>query len=206
MFPALAFRELVRNSMPDFNSHSGHYLVLDFDYFNKRTDNAYDFNVLLNTLRGVSHLVAKIKDRRGIPPLESDELQGPDGFHRRRPHTRALFPARDGRPVFQFGPAVRCIRIDHDQKFEQTTQVQYQFLRWKRLQPYINFTWRYDSGAVAGAVTDYATALGFTADQQAQIGLFCGSTFATPTQPIQSCTSNGSRRAASQIPADGTRK
>ncbi len=44
----------------------------------------------------------------------------------------------------------------------------------------------YDSGLVAGSVPDFATALGFTADQQAQIGLFCGSTLATPTQPILS--------------------
>jgi len=120
-------------------------------------------------------------------------------------HTRArFFPPETGGLFFNSDLPSGVFRIDHDQTFEQTTQVQYQFLRWKKLQPYINFTWRYDSGAVAGAVTDYATALGFTADQQAQIGLFCGGTFATPTQPIQSCTSTDRGALRVRIPADGT--
>ena len=40
--------------------------------------------------------------------------------------------------------------------------------------PWVGFNWRYDSGLVAGAVPDYATALTFDGDQQAAIGLFCG--------------------------------
>jgi hypothetical protein len=95
-------------------------------------------------------------------------------------------------------------RIDHDQNLEQTTQVQYQFQHWKRLAPYVTFTWRYDSGPVAGSVPDFATALAFTPDQQAQIGLFCGSTFATPTQPITACTSANRGALRVRIPADGT--
>jgi hypothetical protein len=95
-------------------------------------------------------------------------------------------------------------RIDHDQNFEQTTQVQYQFEHWKKLLPYVGITWRYDSGAVAGAVTDYATALTFTPDQQQQIGLFCGSTFATLTNPIRSCASPTRGALRVRIPADGT--
>jgi hypothetical protein len=57
---------------------------------------------------------------------------------------------------------------------------------------------------VAGAVTDYATALGFTADQQAQIGLFCGNLFATPTQTIVSCSDPTRGALRVRIPADGT--
>src|SRR5262249_40453154 len=93
--------------------------------------------------------------------------------------------------------------IDHDQKFEETTQVQYQFQRYKKLLPYVNFTWRYDSGVVAGSVPDFATALTFTADQQAQMGLFCGGTFATLTHRIVSCTSANRGALRIRIPADG---
>ena len=32
-----------------FQQAIGKHIVMDFDYFNKRTNNAYDFNVLLNT-------------------------------------------------------------------------------------------------------------------------------------------------------------
>jgi hypothetical protein len=95
-------------------------------------------------------------------------------------------------------------RIDHDQNLEQTTQVQYEFQQWKRISPYLTFTWRYDSGAVAGSVPDFASALGLTADQQAQIGLFCNGVFATPTHPITSCTSSNRGALRVRIPADGT--
>jgi hypothetical protein len=94
-------------------------------------------------------------------------------------------------------------RIDHYQKFQQTTQVQYRFEHWKRLAPYLTFTWRYDSGLVAGSVPDFDTALTLTADQQAQIGLFCGSTFATPTSPIVACGSANRGALRVVIPADG---
>jgi len=57
---------------------------------------------------------------------------------------------------------------------------------------------------VAGSVPDFDTTLGFTGDQQAQIGLFCGSTFATPTQPIRSCASANRGALRVRIPIEGT--
>jgi hypothetical protein len=120
-------------------------------------------------------------------------------------HTRArFFPPETGGLFFNSDLPTGVFRIDHDQNFEQTTNVQYQFQHWKKLMPYVAFTWRYDSGAVAGAVTDYATALTFTADQQQQIGLFCGSTFATLTNPITVCNSPNRGALRVRIPADGT--
>ena len=74
-----------------------------------------------------------------------------------------------------------CFVSTTTRAFQQTTQAQYQFQQWKKLAPYLAFTWRYDSGLVSGAVPDFDTALTFPADQQAQIGLFCGNTFATPS-------------------------
>ena len=40
-------------------------------------------------------------------------------------------------------------RIDHDEKFNQTTHLQYQP---RKNLPWIGFNWRYDSGLVAGGV------------------------------------------------------
>ena len=83
-------------------------------------------------------------------------------------------------------PAV--FRIDHDEKFNQTTHVQYQ--PWKRA-PWVGFNWRYDSGLVAGSVPDFATALTLDGDQQAAIGLFCGNRRATIETPLTAASCNG---------------
>jgi hypothetical protein len=52
-------------------------------------------------------------------------------------------------------------------------------------------SWRYDSGLIAGAVGSVDDALALTGDQQAAIGLFCGSVVATRDNPITSCASGG---------------
>ena len=49
----------------------------------------------------------------------------------------------------------------------------------------------------------YATALGFSADQQQQIGLFCGSQMATLTNPITTCSDSNRGAVRIRIPADG---
>ncbi len=93
-------------------------------------------------------------------------------------------------------------RIDHDEKFNLTTHLQYQ--PWK-LGPWFGFNWRYDSGLVAGQTPCYggncaqttvdstgAPAIALTdsfgapltADQEFESGLFCGSQRATPTTLI----------------------
>jgi hypothetical protein len=182
----------------------GKHIVLDFDYFNKRTNNAYDFNVLLNTSVAFPISWQKSKLDGGSLRVNLTNYKGLTAFMVAG-HTRArFFPPETGGLFFNSDLPAGVFRIDHDQKFAQTTQVQYQFERWKRLLPYVNFTWRYDSGLVAGAVPDFDTALSFTADQQAQIGLFCGSTFATPTQPITVCNAANRGALRVRIPADGT--
>jgi hypothetical protein len=187
-----------------FQQAIGKYIVLDVDYFNKRTNNAYDFNVLFNTSVAFPISWQKSKLDGASFRLNLTNYKGLTAFTVAG-HTRArFFPPETGGLFFNSDLPTGVFRIDHDQKFEQTTQVQYQFQHWKKLLPYINFTWRYDSGLVAGAVTDYATALGFTADQQAQIGLFCGHVFATPTQPIVSCSDPNRGALRVRIPADGT--
>jgi hypothetical protein len=187
-----------------FQQALGRYLILDGDYFNKRTTNAYDFNVLFNTsvVFPISWQKSKID---GVSArLNLTNYKGLTAFMVAG-HTRSrYFPPESGGLFFNSDLPAGVFRIDHDQAFQQTTQVQYQFEHWKKLSPYVAFTWRYDSGLVSGAVPDYDTALGFPADQQAQIGLFCGSTFATPTQAITSCTDSNRGALRIRIPADGT--
>jgi hypothetical protein len=103
-------------------------------------------------------------------------------------------------------------RIDHDEKFNQTTHLQYQ--PWTR-GPWFGFNWRYDSGLVAGAVPFASSAdpndpgfivdlTGLSADQQLQAGLFCNGVFPTLSSPLTTCPGNlyGSTRIS--IPAPGT--
>ena len=187
-----------------FQQAIGKYIVLDADYFNKRTNNAYDFNVLLNTSVAFPISWKESKLDGGSLRINLTNYKGLTAFVVAG-HTRArFFPPETGGLFFNSDLPGGVFRIDHDQKLEQTTQVQYQFLQWKKIEPYVNVTWRYDSGLVAGSVPDFATTLGFTADQQAQIGLFCGSTFATPTQPIRTCASANRGALRVRIPADGT--
>ena len=187
-----------------FQQALGRYLILDGDYFNKRTTNAYDFNVLFNTsvVFPISWQRSKID---GVSArLNLTNYKGLTAFMVAG-HTRSrYFPPESGGLFFNSDLPGGVFRIDHDQAFQQTTQVQYQFEHWKKLSPYVAFTWRYDSGLVSGAVPDFDTALTFSADQQAQIGLFCGNVFATPTQPITSCTDSNRGALRIRIPADGT--
>jgi hypothetical protein len=187
-----------------FQQALGSHVILDGDYFYKRTNNAYDFNVLFNTsvtfpiswqsskLDGVSARI-NLTNYKG---LSAFMVAG---------HTRSrYFPPESGGLFFNSDLPPGVFRIDHDQAFQQTTQVQYQFQQWKKIAPYVSFSWRYDSGLVSGAVPDYATALTFSADQQAQIGLFCGDTFATRAQPITTCADPNRGASRINIPADGT--
>src|SRR5207244_12811937 len=86
------------------------------------------------------------------------------------PHTNAIYSPPGTGGVLLSPPPGDC-RIDHDQKFNATTNLQYTFN--KAVGAWAALTWRYDSGLVAGSVPDYASALTLTPDQQASIGLFC---------------------------------
>ena len=180
------------------------HVVVDVDYFWKYTHNAYDFSALFNTpitfpiswsqskIDGVAMRV-NLNDYKG---LSAYFVSG---------HTRArFFPPETGGLFFNSNLPGGVFRIDHDQVFEHTAMAQYQFNQIKQIEPFIAFTWRYDSGVVAGSVPNFATALTLTPDQQAQIGLFCGSTFATPGQGLSACDVPNRGATRLRIPADGT--
>ncbi len=179
---------------------AGKYLLVDADYFWKFTDNAFDFGTLLNSpiefpiswrkskLDGVAVRVSTI-DIRGF---QAYATMG---------HTRArYFGPSNGGLIFDSPLDTAVFRIDHDQAFQQTTHLRYQR---PNNGPWVAFTWRYDSGLVAGAVPDIESALALTGAQQAAIGFFCGSQFATPSSPITSCA-GGAGATRLNIPAAGT--
>ena len=126
----------------------GRYLVVDAQYIWKYTDRAFDFSVLGNT--PITYPIEWAKSK--IP-----------GYT-----IRASVPSTHGFTAYVvmssvaarfFGPQVSGIgttpsstgsasvfRIDHDEKFNETTHLQYQIKNG----PWIGFNWRYDSGMVAG--------------------------------------------------------
>jgi hypothetical protein len=185
----------------------GKYVVFSGEYIWKYTHNAYDFSILGNT--PIFFPIAW--DRSKIPGF-AGRVSVPNlhGFSAlvvfSTVSARFFLPQVSGAGATPSAPS-GVFRIDHDEKFNQTTHLQYQ--PWQQ-GPWIGFNWRYDSGLVAGAVpfaTDTTTPVdltGMTADQQMQAGLFCGNVFPTLTTPLTTCTPSqyGSTRVT--IPAPGT--
>ena len=184
------------------SKHLESTLVIDGEYLWKYTHNAYDFSVLGNTpitfpIDWHNSKIPGYAIRASVP-----NFHGFTALVVMSSVAARYFPPQVGGLGVTVGQSGSVFRIDHDEKFNATTHLQYQ--PWKR-GPWAGFNWRYDSGLVAGAVPDFATALTFDADQQAAIGLFCGSTFATLSNPLTGCpagTPHGATRIS--IPADGT--
>ena len=177
----------------------GRWLVADFGYFTKRTDNGYDFGVLFNTPIAFPIAWAHSRIDGFTGKLNLVEHGGFSAFVVMA-HTNAIYSPPGSGGILVSQPD-GDFRIDHDQKFNATTNLQYTFE--KRTGAWAALSWRYDSGLVAGSVPDYATALSLTADQQAAIGLFCGSTVATLNAPITACASANRGATRVVIPADG---
>jgi hypothetical protein len=161
------------------------FLVFDADYFWKYTHNAYDFDVLFNT--PISFPIAwhnsKLDGVTGrLSTTTIHGFQASTTFG----HTRArYFPPENGGLIFQGTASVPGVfRIDHDQAFQQTTNIRYQRGKqgvWTAL------IWRYDSGLVVTGVPDSAAAMTLTPAQQADIGLSCSGTYASLQSPIRGC-------------------
>ncbi len=185
----------------------GKYLVFSGEYIWKYTHNAYDFSILGNT--PIFFPIAW--DRSKIPGF-AGRISVPNlhGFSALMVFStvsaRFFLPQVSGAGATPSAPS-GVFRIDHDERFNQTTHLQYQ--PWQR-GLWLGFNWRYDSGMVAGAVPFAANAntavdlSGLSADQQMQAGLFCGSVFPTLSSPLTSCAPSqyGSTRVT--IPAPGT--
>jgi hypothetical protein len=184
-----------------FQQKLGQYLVFDGDYFWKFTNNAYDFDVLFNTpitfpiawhnskLDGVTGRVSTVK-------LHGFQAYMTFG------HTRArYFPPEVGGLIFQGTSSVPGVfRIDHDQAFQQTTNLRYQR---KQDGAWVDFIWRYDSGLVVTGIPDVAAATLLTPNQQVDIGFSCNGVFATTLDPIRSCNGIG-KSTLLTLPQTGT--
>ncbi len=185
----------------------GKHLVFSGENVWKYTHNAFDFSILGNT-----PIFFPIDWARSKIPGFAGRVSIPN-FHGFSAQTvfssvaaRFFLPQVSGAGATPSAPG-GVFRIDHDEKFNQTTHLQYQ--PWKS-GPWLGFNWRYDSGMVAGAVpfaADPNTPVDLTiltADQQMQAGLFCGNVFPTLSVPLTTCAPSfyGSTRVT--IPAPGT--
>jgi hypothetical protein len=181
----------------------GKFLVFSGEWITKYTHNGYDFSVLGNTpitfpIEWHNAKIPGYAGRVSVPNLHGFTAQ----------MVFSSVAARFFQP--QIGGAGATVangfnlpfRIDHDEKFNQTTHVQYQ--PWKR-GPWIGGNWRYDSGLVAGNAPCYGVEAGndcaqsttiggqpaifladsfgnpLSADQEYEAGFYCGSQHATPT-------------------------
>ena len=178
----------------------GKWVVADFGYFNKRTDNAYDFGVLFNTpiVFPISWDHSKIDGFTGRVNLV--ERNGFSAFVVMA-HTNAIFSGPGNGGLF-ITPEGGDFRIDHDQKFNQTTNVQYVFE--KRTGAWAALSWRYDSGLVVSSIGDVTDLLFLTPAQQGAIGLSCGGVAATRDAGIDDCAPGSISTTRLRVPAAGT--
>jgi len=190
----------------------GKYLVFDGEYIWKYTHNSFDFSVLGNTPITFPIVWHNSKIPGYAFRVSVPNFHGLTALVVMSSVAARYFPPQVGGLGVTVGQSGSVFRIDHDEKFNQTTHLQYQ--PWKR-GPWVGFNWRYDSGLVAGAVPDFATALTFDGDQQTAIGLFCSGPggqqiFATLASPLSndpaSCGASptGTGAARISIPAAGT--
>ncbi len=185
----------------------GRYAVVSGDYIWKYTHTGYDFSIL-----GATPIFFPIGWHNSKIPgyairVSVPEFHGFSALVVMSSVAARFFPPQTSGLGVTVGQSGLPFRIDHDEKFNQTTHLQYQ--PWKT-SPWFGFNWRYDSGLVAGAVpfaADTTTPVdltGLTADQQLQAGLFCGSQHPTLSTPLTTCAPSLYGSNLVKIPAPGT--
>jgi hypothetical protein len=204
-----------------FQQAFGKHLVVDADYLWKYTHNGYDFSDFLNT--PIFFPVAWDRSKIHGPSVRVSlpNFHGVTAFFTASSVAARFFAPQVGGLGTDLS-GVGSFRIDHDQRFQQTTHVQYQ--PFKDL-PWIALNWRYDNGLVAGAVpcfndtnpntvcggtsfriggVPFVDLSGLAADQQAQAGLTCNGVAATLTASFASCPASQYGSTLIKIPAPGT--
>jgi len=206
--------------------------VFNGEYIWKDTHNAYDFSVL-----GTTPITFPIEWHNSKIPgyalsVKLTEIKGLSAeFNASSVAARFFTPQLGGvgaTPASANTAAgssgIVPFRIDHDEKFNQTTHVQYELPFRKSLWYGVN--WRYDSGLVAGAAPCYnpngantdcnpTTAIsingqpginlsGLSPDQQFQAGLACNGVNATALNGFQQCTVAGLTSSLLKLPAINT--
>jgi hypothetical protein len=203
----------------------GKNLVISGDYIWKYTHNAFDFSVLGNTpitfpIDWHNSKIPGFALRADVP-----NFHNLSAFVVMSSVAARFFPPQVAGAGATVGQSGYPFRIDHDERFNQTTHLQYQ-IPLKR-GPWVGFNWRFDSGLTAGSVPCYnvtdpnsgcgPTSItingqpgidlsGLTADQQFEAGLTCNGIKATPYAAIpgNQCLASELTSKLVSIPAPGT--
>jgi Carboxypeptidase regulatory-like domain len=207
----------------------GKNLVFSGDYIWKYTHNAFDFSVLGNT-----PITFPIDWHNSKIPGFALRVDVPN-FHNLSAFVvmssvaARFFPPQSAGAGATVGQSGFPFRIDHDERYNQTTHLQYQVPM--KHAPWVGFNWRFDSGLTAGSVPCYnvtdpnslcnpanggpsITINGqpginlsqLTPDQQFQAGLTCNGIKATPFAGIPGgqCLASQLTSNLVSIPAPGT--
>jgi hypothetical protein len=201
----------------------GRYLVFSGEWITKYTHNGYDFSVFGNTpiffpIEWHNSKIPGYAGRVSVPNFHGFSVLMVFSSVAAR-----FFPPQIGGAGATVGAPGAPFRIDHDEKFNQTTHFQYQ--PWKR-GPWLGFNWRYDSGLVAGNAPCYGLGPSndcpqsvptgppavlvqdifgnpLSADQEFQAGFTCNGVRATPTTPLPSPCPAPLGSSLIQVPANG---
>lgn len=185
----------------------GPHLIFSGEYIWKYTHNAFDFAVLGNT-----PITFPINWHNSKIPgfalhLEMPQYRNFSAYAVMSSVAARFFPPQVAGAGATVGKSGQPFRIDHDEKFNQTVHVQYQF---GKRGPWAGWNWRFDSGQVAGAIpfaVDNTTPVdlsGLTNDQQFQAGITCGGVKATLQQGFTSCAPSQYASRLINLPAPGT--
>jgi hypothetical protein len=235
--PLLACSDATGNLQPGFKNefHAGlqqafgKNLVISGDYIWKYTHNAFDFSVLGNTpitfpIDWHNSKIPGFALRADVPNFHNISA-----FVVMSSVAARFFPPQVAGAGATVGGSGFPFRIDHDERYNQTTHVQYQVPG--KHGPWVGFNWRFDSGLTAGSVPCYNVTdpnslcnpanggpsitingqpgidlSGLTADQQFQAGLVCNGVKATPFAAIpgNQCLASQLTSKLVSIPAPGT--
>jgi hypothetical protein len=214
-----------------FQQAAGKYFVFSGDYIWKYTHNAFDFSILGNTpiffpIDWHNSKIPGFALRADVPNFHNISA-----FVVMSSVAARFFPPQSAGAGATVGQGGYPFRIDHDERFNETTHIQYQIPGNRFLKPWISFNWRYDSGLVAGSVPCYNVTdpnslcnpinggpsvtlpngqpgidlSGLTADQEFEAGLMCGGVRATPTTPLPTpCPASELTSNLVKVPAPGT--
>jgi hypothetical protein len=213
-----------------FEQAVGSHFVLSGEYITKYTHNAYDFSVL-----GATPIAFPIEWHNSKIPgyTLSGTLTQTHGLSARVNFSsvaaRFFNPQIGGVGATVGAPGGYPFRIDHDERFNQSTNIDYRMPFRKSM--YYSFNWRFDSGLVAGSVpcyntTDPNSACGgysfdgngnpltlngqpaidlssLTPDEEFQAGLTCDGVKATQTSGFSICDAAGLTSKLVTVPAPG---
>ena len=164
----------------------GHWVLIDLSYFRKYTRNAFDFDALFSTpitfpIGWKQSKLDGVGARISTPDIHGLRMYATMGHANAR-----FFGPENGGIIFNSNLSIGAYRQDHDQVYQQNVNIHYQP---KKNGWWGDFTWRYDSGLVVGAINNLTDALALTAAQQSAIGLYCGNQQASLSYRITSCNS-----------------